>query len=354
MNNKFAVGGSYTLKNTGVSELSFPTYEIHLSLLGGASKSKSKSKTSHALPTYSFVHTELPKKTRTEVIHDNYVAAIAKADKAFAAKNYEEARLDYFEAQKYKPSENYPKTKIDEIGKIIAYDTDIKKANNELSSKSYEQSLADYEAANKLFPNEKYPIEKIAEIKALMAKESEAEELERRYREAITKADASFNTKDYPTAKNQYTNAASLKPKEQYPKDKLKEIERLLAVTVVTKSEIKTPQEPVKEVVKEPVKELPKEPVERHETVKRGSHLHELETGNYVIVGVFGSVDNAKSMARRLVDTGFSANYGFLTEKNLWYVHIFAGDDINGARTERDKYRKQPLFRNAWLLTIQN
>ena len=100
--------------------------------------------------------------------------------------------------------------------------------------------------------------------------------------------------------------------------------------------------------------ELPQEPVERHETVKRGAHLQELETGNYVIVGVFGSVANAKSMARRLVDTGFSANYGFLTEKNLWYVHIFAGDDINGARTERDKYRKQPLFRNAWLLTIQN
>ena len=362
LNNKFAVGGSYTLKNTGVSELSFPTYEIHLSLLGGASKSKSKSKTSHALPTYSFVHTELPKKTRTEVIHDNYVAAIAKADKAFAAKNYEEARLDYFEAQKYKPSENYPKTKIDEIGKIIAYDADIKKANNELSSKSYGQALADYEAASNLNPNEKYPKEKIAEIRALMAKENETEQLERKYREAVLKADASFSTKDYAMAKNQYTNAGSLKPNEQYPKDKLKEIERLLAVTVVTKSEIKTPQEPIKEVVKlpveeaikEPVKELPQEPVERHETVKRGAHLQELETGNYVIVGVFGSVANAKSMARRLVDTGFSANYGFLTEKNLWYVHIFAGDDINGTRMERDKYRKQPLFRNAWLLTIQN
>ncbi len=362
LNNKFAVGGSYTLKNMGDNELSFPTYEIHLSLLGGASKTKSKSKTSHTLPTYSFVHTELPKKTRTQVINDNYVAAITKADKAFAAKNYEEARLDYFEAQKYKPSENYPKTKIDEIGKLLAYETDIRKANNELSSKSYEQALADYEAASILNPNEKYPKEKITEIKALMAKEGDTKDLERRYKEEISKADAAFKTKDYTTAKNQYTNAGALKPNEQYPKDKLKEIERLLAVEVVIKPEIKTPQEPVKEVVKlpveeavkEPVKELTQEPVERHETFKRGAHIQELESGNYVVVGVFGSVANAKSMARRLVDTGFNANYGFLTEKNLWYVHIFNGDDINGARTERDKYRKQPMLRNAWLLTIQN
>ena len=117
-------------------------------------------------------------------------------------------------------------------------------------------------------------------------------------------------------------------------------------------------KEPVKEVVKEPVQEIVKEPaqvpIERHETFKRGAHVQELESGNYVIVGVFGSVANAKSMARKLVDTGFNANYGFLTEKNLWYVHIFVGDDINEARRERDKYRKQPMLRNAWLLTIQN
>lgn len=374
LNNLFAIGGSYTLKNTGDNELSFPTYEIHLSLLGGASKSKSKNKKSHPSSTYSFVHTELPKKTRAEVIQDNYIAAITKADKSFAAKNYEEARIEYYEAQKYKPAEHYPQTKIDEVGKIIAYESSIQKANGEFSSKNYELALTDYEAATKLNPKEQYPKNKIAEIKAMMAKESEAEELERKYREAISKADASFETKDYSTAKNHYSNASTIKPKEQYPKDKLKEIERLLVVTSVVKPDIKTPQEPIKEtqklpvqeVVKEPVKEVVKEPVqeivkepaqvpiERHETFKRGAHVQELESGNYVIVGVFGSVANAKSMARKLVDTGFNANYGFLTEKNLWYVHIFVGEDINEARRERDKYRKQPMLRNAWLLTIQN
>ena len=368
LNNKFAIGGSYTLKNTGVNELSFPTYEIHLSLLGGPSKSNDKSNAKHTAPFYSFVHTELPKKTRAEVIHDNYAAAITKADKSFAGKNYEEARIEYFEAQKYKPTEHYPKTKIDEIGKIIAYETDIKKADKELASKTYEQALADYEAASNLNPNEKYPKEKIEEIKALRAKNNEASDLDRRYKEEIAKADAALKAKDYATAKKYYLNAEALKPKELYPFDEVKEIDRLMAMQVVTKPEVKPTQEPekenlpvkeivkepVKEVVKEPLKELPVEAVDRHETFKRERHVQELESGNYVIVGVFGSGTNAKNMAKKLVYTGFNANYGFGTEKSLWYVHIFNGDDINSARKERDKYRKHPLFKDAWLLTIQN
>ena len=368
LNNKFAIGGSYTLKNTGVNELSFPTYEIHLSLLGGPSKSNDKSNAKHTAPFYSFVHTELPKKTRAEVIHDNYAAAITKADKSFAGKNYEEARIEYFEAQKYKPTEHYPKTKIDEIGKIIAYETDIKKADKELASKTYEQALADYEAASNLNPNEKYPKEKIEEIKALRVKNNEASDLDRRYKEEIAKADAALKAKDYATAKKYYLNAEALKPKELYPFDEVKEIDRLMAMQVVTKPDVKPTQErekenlpvkeivkePVKEVVKEPLKELPVEAVDRHETFKRERHVQELESGNYVIVGVFGSGTNAKNMAKKLVYTGFNANYGFGTEKSLWYVHIFNGDDINSARKERDKYRKHPLFKDAWLLTIQN
>lgn len=368
LNKTFALGGSYTLKNTGVNELSFPTYEVHLSLLGGAAKSKSKSKSKAApsIPVYSFVDTELIKKTRTQELNEKYNAAIAKADKALAAKHYEEAKADYQEALKYKPSENYPKTKITEVEKHIAYDVDIKKANSEFNAKSYEQAIADYEAASILFPNEKYPKEKIAEIKALMAKSAEGE-LDKKYKEAIAKADAAFAAKDYSAARTNYTDATGLKSSEQYPKDKLKEIEKLMTVAIDTKPEIKTPKEPVKETpktpvkeeVKEPVKEepvkiQPQQPVERHETFTRGKHPQELEAGNYVIVGVFGSGPNARNLARGLVDIGFNANYGYLTEKSLWYVHVFVGDDINRTRTERDKYRKMPRFPNAWLLTVQN
>ncbi len=394
VNNVFALGGSYSLKNTGINELSTPTYEIHLSILGGASKSKSKSKTSRSVPTYSFVHTALPKKTRTEMLNEKYAAIIAKADKEFATKNYDVAKLDYFEAQKYKPAENYPKTKIAEIDNIIAYDTKIRIANSELGSKLYEQALADYQAASTFKPKEQYPKDKIAEIQALLAAKSEEGDINKQYRDAIAKADNAMSSKNYEEAKLAYNEALKIKPgeaypqmqiteaqkaityqadiqkansefttksyqqaladyqaasylfpNEQYPKDKIAEINALIAKgnkVEIVKVEEKKPVEPV-----EP-------PVERHETVKRGSNVQELKPDNYVIVGVFGSFNNAKNLARTLVNTGFNANYGFLTEKNLWYVHIFNGEDINTARTERDKFRKQPLFKNAWLLTVQD
>ncbi len=392
LNKRFALGGSYTIKNSGINELSFPTYEVHLSLLGGPTNAKNKKKNAVAPSAYSFVDTELPKLTKTQEQNEKYHAAIAKADKALAAKRYDEAKADYQEALKYKPNENYPKTKITEADKFITYEADIKKANAELSSKSYEQALADYETASALLPNEHYPKEKIAEIKALIAKENESKELDKKYQEAIARADAAFQANDYVTAKKLYTEALTIKSTEKYPQEELKEIERLMAravksekepVKVVTKEPVKEPvkepakevvkepakeplkepakepvKEPMKEVVKEPikevVKELPKEPVERHETITRGKHPQELNAGNYVIVGVFGSGPNAKNMARKLVDTGFNANYGYLSEKNLWYVHIWSGDDINKTRTERDRYRKMPMFPNAWLLTVEN
>ena len=91
---------------------------------------------------------------------------------------------------------------------------------------------------------------------------------------------------------------------------------------------------------------------ERHEFVKRGGHQEELEVADYVIVGVFKSDANATHFADGLKKLGFTADYGHLTEKNLWYVYIAQATDINQARAERDKYRKMKIFRDAWLLTV--
>lgn len=91
---------------------------------------------------------------------------------------------------------------------------------------------------------------------------------------------------------------------------------------------------------------------ERHEFVKQGGHKEELDVADYVIAGVFKSDANAKHFADGLKKLGFVADYGHLTEKNLWYVYIAQAKDINQARAERDKYRKMKIFRDAWLLTV--
>jgi type IX secretion system PorP/SprF family membrane protein len=93
---------------------------------------------------------------------------------------------------------------------------------------------------------------------------------------------------------------------------------------------------------------------ERHEIVKRGGHKEELETGDYVIAGVFSMKENAKKFSDGLKKLGFNdSDYGYLTQNKRWYVHIAETNDIEAARAFRDKFRKMRIFREAWLLTVQ-
>jgi type IX secretion system PorP/SprF family membrane protein len=94
---------------------------------------------------------------------------------------------------------------------------------------------------------------------------------------------------------------------------------------------------------------------ERHEFVKQGGHHAEMDLGNYIIGGVFRSEANAKHYSDGLLKMGFKdVDYGYLTEKKLWYVHVEGSDDINLLRKERDELRKLRVFRDAWLLTVHN
>jgi type IX secretion system PorP/SprF family membrane protein len=93
---------------------------------------------------------------------------------------------------------------------------------------------------------------------------------------------------------------------------------------------------------------------ERHEFVKKGTHEDELDVADYVVTGVFKEESNARHFTDGLKKLGFKAQYGHLTEKAVWYVYLHQGSDINEARTERDRYRKMKLFRDAWLLTVHH
>lgn len=93
---------------------------------------------------------------------------------------------------------------------------------------------------------------------------------------------------------------------------------------------------------------------ERHEFVKRGNHVEELEIGDYVVAGVFRSKINAEHFSQGLNGHGFKTDHGHLTEKNLWYVYLAHTDNIEKAKAERDKYRKMKIFRDAWLLTVHH
>ena len=193
----------------------------------------------------------IAKEMGAKELDEKYKAAVAKGDAAFKTKSYDDAKAGYNDALGFKPAEAYPKAQLAAIDKAIAdaaakdaaeqarlakekelaekYAAAIAKGDAAFGAKDYAGAKTSYTEASALKATEKYPKDKITEINAILAKEMGAKELEKKYADAIAKGDAGLGAKDYATAKTQYTSALALKPNEQYPKDKLSEIEKALA-----------------------------------------------------------------------------------------------------------------------------
>jgi hypothetical protein len=92
---------------------------------------------------------------------------------------------------------------------------------------------------------------------------------------------------------------------------------------------------------------------DRHEFVKKGKHKQELALGDYVVMGVFKSEENAKTVANEYKKQDFpEASYGYCSVKSMWFVCMGTNKDIEAARASRDKYRENRFFKDAWLLTV--
>ncbi|HVA97945.1 MAG TPA: hypothetical protein VNG53_03540 [Bacteroidia bacterium] len=191
---------------------------------------------------------------KQKALDAQYQTLIASADKSLSGKDYATAKTSYTQASALKPNEQYPKDKLAEIDKDLAnaqaaadaaakqkaldaqYQTLIASADKSLSSKDYTTAKTSYTQASALKPNEQYPKDKIAEIDKDLANAQSAADaaakqkaLDAQYQTLIASADKSFSVKDYDNAKTSYTQASSLKPTEQYPKDKLAELDKEIA-----------------------------------------------------------------------------------------------------------------------------
>ena len=172
--------------------------------------------------------------SKQEAKKAEYDNAIKEADEALAAKNYEKAKASYQKASSVNPIERYPKDQIGKVEALIAgaaklnqeYLAAVEKGDNALTTKKYQEAKTAFEQAGKLKPEEVYPKNKIKEIEDLIAKNEAAE---KQYQDKIAKADKALSDEDYTTAKNSYAEAKKLKPTETYPQEKLTEIEGILA-----------------------------------------------------------------------------------------------------------------------------
>jgi tetratricopeptide (TPR) repeat protein len=101
----------------------------------------------------------------------------------------------------------------------------VTKADQLFTAKQYEPALTEYTAALAIKAGEQYPKDRIAEIQGILA---ELKATEDAYRASVKNADQFFAEKKYVEARVEYQNAGAVKPLEQYPKDRISEISRIL------------------------------------------------------------------------------------------------------------------------------
>ncbi|MBM3404091.1 MAG: hypothetical protein FJY10_04285 [Bacteroidetes bacterium] len=169
-----------------------------------------------------------------KILLESYLAAIAEADKLFGEQSWSKALEAYQQAGNLKPAESYPKQKIKEINDLLAankkkeddYTTAISTGDAKMTEKAYAEALTAYQRASTIKPAEQYPKEKIAEINKLLADLKAKDDA---YNEAITRADRLFGEQSYMEALAAYQSASTIKPEEAYPKTKITEINGILA-----------------------------------------------------------------------------------------------------------------------------
>ncbi|NOZ48399.1 MAG: hypothetical protein GXO79_16730, partial [Chlorobi bacterium] len=166
-----------------------------------------------------------------------YTNNIRTGDSLFALTAYNKSKLAFEKALQLKPNEKYPKNKIDDILNELEkikllnekYNTLIASADGSFSTKQYKESKTSYEKALELKPEEQYPKERLIEVNQKIAEQqkllSDTKKLNEQYNNYITSADDAFKQKNYELAKTNYQSALNLKQNEQYPTNKIKEIE---------------------------------------------------------------------------------------------------------------------------------
>ena len=171
--------------------------------------------------------------TQKKIVDDKYDAAILNADKLLSVQNYANAKTEYSNASLIKPAEQYPKDKIAEIELIVselkakddAYKAAITRADQLLVQKSYEEARNEYTNASLIKSSEQYPKNKITEINGILM---QLKGKKQTYDDLVLKGDDFFNQKDYYRSKDNFQQASGIFPEETYPKQKLTRINSII------------------------------------------------------------------------------------------------------------------------------
>lgn len=190
-------------------------------------------------------------RTREQVKHQQaanriemaYDQQITSGNQFFAQSQYEEALAAFKRALGLKPGDAYAQTKINEANQKITillaeaakkkeakerYAKQIASADLKFNQGGYAEARKDYEEILAISPEDTYSKSQIVRIDQIVSDHQKATETQKLYETAISEANAAYKKGDFVVAKSRYTDASRIKPEENYPQNKLMELESTL------------------------------------------------------------------------------------------------------------------------------
>lgn len=163
-----------------------------------------------------------------------YNKTIKIADSLFNLMDYQSAMNEYLYASGLLPQDTYARNRVNEINKRFeairhekqAYQQLVDEADQLYMIQDYNAALNAYKQALKLKPEETYPMSMVDRISAMTDHQRSIESV---YASVIENADRLFTEPDLIASKVAYEHALRLKPAEQYPRQRIAQIETILA-----------------------------------------------------------------------------------------------------------------------------
>ncbi|MEI6274714.1 MAG: hypothetical protein WCP08_01935, partial [Prolixibacteraceae bacterium] len=164
---------------------------------------------------------------------DSYLKNMQTGDANFAKSLWTVAIFYYQEALKFKVSDKFAMDKIDNCNKMInsnitaeriqEYNSYVKHADDDMKTKQYSSARFYYGKASGILQWENYPKDQLKVVEKLISS-SDINSIDAQYVDAIKKADDAVTQKNIAIARFYYQKAISLKPDEEYPKQQLKRL----------------------------------------------------------------------------------------------------------------------------------
>jgi tetratricopeptide (TPR) repeat protein len=181
---------------------------------------------------------KLDEENANKDLEARYKKLLEEGDAFFEQKKYTEAR-DRFTKAKDLKNQAYEKEMLHKIDLAVSdgqnraiYTALIEDADKKFTNKDYAVSIEKYKEASKLYPTESYPKDQILKaesaLKDLLANEAERMRLEKEYQDKLALGARSQDEEKLEQAIGHYKAASELKPSEQFPKDKIVELEALI------------------------------------------------------------------------------------------------------------------------------